>query len=182
MVGRNHGGPSGISWTGLSRLGLLMPDCEWAALVDQHWTLRDIEYLLTEAADTLRRLPFPQRGAPEWLQACWPDVVHDWMAYAWTPAQAKRAPPTPDAIQRLDQVLSWLHWLTRDQRMIVWARAQGWTWRKIMELDDEERHGRGRQERQLRTICGDGHARILAELNDLPRRAVGFEYEQASVG
>lgn len=159
-----------------------MPDCASSALVDQHWTLRDIEYLFTEAADTLQRLPFPQRGAPGRLQAAWPDVVHDWMAYAYTPVYAKRSPPSPDAIQRLDYVLSWLYWLNRDQRRIVWARAQkGWTWRKIMELDNEERHGRGRQERQLRTICGDGYARILAELNDTPRRAVGIEHEHASV-
>ena len=152
-----------------------MLDCGGSALAENIWTLRDVEYCLTEAADTLRRLPFPRNGAPVELRAAWPDVVHDWMAYGYNPARSLRAAPSQEAISRLDEVLSWLHWLNRDQRVIVWARAQGWTWRKIMALDDEERLGRGRQERQLRTICGDGHARILAGLNGTPRRAVGVE-------
>lgn len=152
-----------------------MPNCRWSAPADDFWTLRDVKYCLTEAADTLRRLPFPKNGAPAALRAAWPDVVNDWLAYGYNPARALRSAPSQEAIQRLDEVLSWLHWLNRDQRMIVWARAQGWTWRKIIELDDEERLGRGRQERQLRSICGDGYARILSHLNDTAPRATGVE-------
>jgi hypothetical protein len=38
----------------------------------------------------------------------------------------------------------------------------------------------GFDDRQLRTICGDGHARIIAELNGTQRRAVGVEREPAT--
>lgn len=139
---------------------------------DKIWTIEDSRYRLTEAADTIRRLPMPKGGMPAELKSAWPDVVHDWMAYAYTDASAPRARPSQEAIKHLDETLDWLHWLTRDQRMVLWARAQGWTWRKIMILDNEERMGRGRQERQLRSICGDAEARILSRLNGTPGRIV----------
>lgn len=135
-------------------------------------TLEDVRYALAEAADTLRRLPIPKGGFPAGVKAGWPDVVHDWMAYAYNPVFIRKAPPSPAAIGRLDDTLSWLYLLTREQRMVLWARAQGWTWRKIEALDDAERVGRGRQERQLRTICGDAEARILSHLNGTPKRMV----------
>jgi hypothetical protein len=72
----------------------------------------------------------------------------------------------------MDEVLAWLLWLTREQRLVLWARANHWSWRKLVELDDLERHGKGRRERQLRQILGDAEARILSRLNGTPGRMV----------
>jgi hypothetical protein len=127
----------------------------------QEWTLEDIRYRLTEAADTLRSMPVPHRGFPAGYKTGWPDVVYEWTAYGYTPATARRSPPTAIQIDKLDETLGWLHWLERDQRMILWARAHGWTWRQIEELD-KPKH---RQERQLRTISHDGERRIMHTLN-----------------
>ena len=117
-------------------------------------------------------MPMPQRGKPLQLEAHWPDIVRDWLSYGWSLASAPRFPPTAAEIDRLDEVLGWLHWLTRDQRLILWARANKWTWRKIEQLDELERNGHGRQERWLRQIAGDGEARILSRLNGTPGRLV----------
>jgi len=94
------------------------------------------------------------------------------MAFGWALARAPRTVPSASEISRLDEVLGWLHLLTRDQRMVLWARANGWTWRKIEALDEMERDGHGRTEGRLRTILGDGEARILSHLNGTPRRMV----------
>jgi len=134
--------------------------------------LDELRQRMREAAHVLRRLPMPQRGLPSGFQTAWPDVVHDWLGFGWSPARAPRTIPSPSEISRLDEVLRWLHLLTRDQRLVLWARAQGWTWRRIEQLDELERDGHGRSERWLRTILGDGEARILAHVNGTPRRMV----------
>ena len=138
----------------------------------QHWTVEGLRQRLQEAAYVLRRMPMPRHGKPAGLQAAWPEIVQEWTAYGWSLARSPRLPPTPDEISRLDQVLGWLWLLTEDQRMILWARANRWTWSRICDLDEVQRAGHGRTERWLRQIMGDGEARILSHLNGTPRRMV----------
>jgi len=136
-------------------------------------SLVTVEYLrdrLADAADTLRRLPKP-RGLERSLQSPWPDMLRDWLAYGWDRTQVKRAAPSPQAITRLDEVLAWLHLLSPTQRMVLWARAEGLTWRKIEYLDHSTNRGKGRGHRQLRNIMQDAEARILSKLNGTPQRA-----------
>lgn len=136
--------------------------------------LDELRLRFREAGYVLRRLPVPHRGLPSGFRTNWPDIVRDfWSAYGWSEARAPKTIPTPAEISRLDEMLGLLHLLTRDQRVVLWARlAMGWTWRRIEELDDMERDGHGRSERWLRTILGDAEARILAEINGTPRRMV----------
>jgi len=141
-------------------------------VLDRPWTKQDVHYRLVEAADTLSRLQMPMSGLPAKLGAVWPQVVYEWTAYGYSPPRVRRTPPSSEAIDRLDATLRWMYLLTDDQRKVVWARADGASWRSIRELDDKDRHGHGRQERQLRNIFEDGEARILANLNGGPRRAV----------
>jgi len=138
------------------------------------WTTDDIRERLRTAARTIQRLPLPRHGKPATMHAGWPEVVQDWLAYGWQDARAPRIVPSAAQISQLDETLGWLHWLTRDQRMILWARAQGWTWRQIESLDDHTRAGgkRGRREQTLRGVCSDAEARILSRLNGTPGRMV----------
>ena len=40
-------------------------------------------------------------------------------------------PPAPDAIDRMDEALAWLHWLEADEVRLVWLRAEGVRWKSI---------------------------------------------------
>jgi len=137
-------------------------------------TVDELRDRLADAADTLRRLPKP-KGLERSLQSPWPDMLRDWLAYGWDRTQVRRAAPTPQAITRLDECLAWLHILSPTQRMVLWARAEGLTWRRIEYLDHATNHGKGRGARQLRNIMEDGEARILSKLNGTPARARGLE-------
>ena len=136
------------------------------------WTQQAIRHRLQEAASTLRRLPLPKNGKPADLKTAWPDVAYEWLAYASVTTHVARIPPTPTEISRLDEALSWLWLLTRDQRLMLWGRANHWSYRKLCDLDMLERNGRGRTERMLRNVIDDAEHRILAHLNGSPRRMV----------
>ena len=140
----------------------------------QYWTVEELRERLKQAARTLRRMPFPRHGRPAELYAGWPDIVRDWMAYGYVEARAPRIVPNARQIDLLDETLGWLHGLTRDQRMVLWGRAQGFKWRQLRDLDDHMRGGgkSGRSEQTLRGICGDAESRILARLNGTPGRMV----------
>jgi hypothetical protein len=136
------------------------------------WDQESVRDRLREAAHTIRRLPLPRNARPDDYRVAWPDVVYDWLAYGWLPARAPRIPPTPAEITRCDEVLTWLFLLTRDQRLVLWARSQPhpFSWRKLEALDELERNGRGRQASQLRRIMHDGEWRIVNHLNGTPGR------------
>jgi hypothetical protein len=134
------------------------------------WTVEEIRERLAEAAHVLNRLPMGRYARPQDVQCAWPDVVYDWLAYGWNAIKIERVPPTPVEITRMDEVLPWLNLLAREQRLLVWARANHWHWPKIAQLDDLERNGRGRSINWLRKIMHDGEARILSYLNGTPGR------------
>jgi hypothetical protein len=55
----------------------------------------------------------------------WPRLVGE-------PCRCLRpAAPSPEAIDRLDEALSWLLWLEPRERHLVWLRADGMPWKWI---------------------------------------------------
>jgi Domain of unknown function (DUF6362) len=46
-------------------------------------------------------------------------------------ANARTAAPSPEAIDRMDEVLGWLSWLEPEERQLVWLRAEGLPWKRI---------------------------------------------------
>ena len=137
------------------------------------WTVEEIRGRLADAADTLRRLPKPP-GLERSLQSPWPDTLREWLSYGYDRTQVKRSAPSPQAIDRLDEVLLWISpaHLTSQQRMILWAReGEHMRWRRIAFLDAQVHRRPGRSERWLRTIKSDAEARILNRLNGTPQRA-----------
>ena len=137
------------------------------------WTVEEVRERLADAADTLRRLPKPP-GLERSLQSPWPDTLREWLAYGDARTQVKRSAPSPQAIDRLDEVLSWIgpNHLTAEQRAILWAReGEHMRWARIAHLDAQMHRRKGRSERWLRTIKSDAEARIVNRLNGTPQRA-----------
>ena len=111
-----------------------------------------VPLLLKEAADTLRRLP---RGLAKPRLSSWPEVVRDSVSLlAASDAAVRRpAPPSPQAIDRMDRTLGWLLSCDEEARRLVWARATGISWRRLEDMD-------GRSHVTLRKIVARGHDQI----------------------
>jgi predicted DNA-binding protein (UPF0251 family) len=93
------------------------------------WTPKTVADALEEAAQTLRRLP-PVRV--QGYVSTWPAIIRDfWEAYGWHEAEVRLGPPAPDAIDRMDAALGWLHVLEPNEVRLVWLRAEGVRWKSI---------------------------------------------------
>lgn len=120
----------------------------------EEMTAERVRARFEEAAATLRGLRIGRRDRPETRLSRWPDIVHQAMlAYGWSDARVRPPAPQPEAIDRLDETLSWLWPLADDERRLVMARAFRLPWRRLEDLD-------GRSERTLRTV----HARVLGAI------------------
>lgn len=102
-----------------------------------HLTVAEIEDRLEEAALTLRRLP--SGGGPRGYGSSWPDIVRSrFTAYGFEEARV-RVVPNATEIQRMEDAIEWLMLIrhaddearTRDDRNIVWMRAENHRWRHI---------------------------------------------------
>lgn len=93
------------------------------------WTATLVEERLREAAATLRHLPADR---PRGFRSAMPAPVRSAQeAYGWHETRVRPAPPSPGAVDRLDEVLGWMGWLDEDQIRVLWARANGVPWRPI---------------------------------------------------
>ncbi len=98
-------------------------------MAEQRWTASLVEERLAEAADVLRRLP---EERVQGYFSTWPAYLRDVReAYGWQPARMRPIPPSPASIDRMDEVLRWLHWLDPDDAKLVWERASGTRWKAI---------------------------------------------------
>lgn len=91
-----------------------------------NWTPSLVEERLTEAADTLRRLPDTRVQGhastwPPYIQECW--TAED--------VRLRRPPPSAAAITRMDETLPWLRHLDPIDARIIWLRADGDPWKVI---------------------------------------------------
>jgi hypothetical protein len=136
-----------------------MADLSMPKASGKFWTLAEIEARLEEAAKTLVALKLTIRDIPSRQMVRWPEVVRGALdAYGFTPQRPRVAAPTPDAIDRADETVAWLLWMSVEQRRIVWARACKIAWRKLEDLD-------GRSHTTLRKVRASGLDAILARLN-----------------
>lgn len=93
------------------------------------WTAKAVADRLDEAAQTLRRLP-PVRVRG--YISTWPPTIRDfWEAFGWNAVEVRLGPPAPDAIDRMDESLAWLHVLDPNEVRLVWLRAEGVRWKSI---------------------------------------------------
>ena len=98
-------------------------------MAEQHWTPKMVEARLEAAAFTLRRLPEPtiQKRVTQW-----PPIIRDTHeAYGWDEVRVRLGPPSPEAIDRMDEAFTWLQWLEPDESKLVWLRACRVPWKLI---------------------------------------------------
>jgi len=109
------------------------------AIVD-FWDAQAVDARLRDCADTLRRLRV--HGAlPAEYGSSWPDMIRDfWDAFGWNDIEIKPAPPTAEAITRMDQTMIWFLFIGRPaDRRIAWAKAFRLSDRKIARVVGQSR-------------------------------------------
>ncbi len=116
-----------------------------------------LQELFSEASETLKRMPM---DTVQNRLTYWPEVVRSSVELFHMEKYARNRlhKAAPDAITRMDAVLTWLLPLEQDERQIIWARACGVPWRKLEDMD-------GRSHTTLRKIQGQAFDKILERLN-----------------
>jgi hypothetical protein len=97
-------------------------------MADATWTPSMIEERFVEAADVMKRLP--EVRVPGYY-SLWPKALHEFAdLVGQEPPRLRRPLPTPAAISRMEEALSWLQWLHPIDARIVWMRqmARGGSW------------------------------------------------------
>ena len=125
------------------------------------WTIDDVAARFEEAASTSRRLP------PVRVQGyfnCWPAIVRsEWETFAADERVYRSFPPSPDAIERMLEVMRWVQWLTIEQRHLVWMRAKRYGWRDITIRFACDRTTAGRQwQRAVQTVADQLNGVVVA--------------------
>lgn len=92
------------------------------------WTPSLVEERLSEAAFVLKRLPTDCRRG---YFNVWPQIVHDFADKVEQEAKPMRVLPSPAAISRMEETLSWTVGLDPIDGKIVWMRAHGERWKAI---------------------------------------------------
>ena len=96
---------------------------------DNQWTPVLVEERLTEAADVLKRLP--ERKVQGYFNV-WPDVVCSFADLVGQTPEPMRCPlPSPAAITRMEETITWVQLLAPEDARLVWARAEGARWKEI---------------------------------------------------
>jgi hypothetical protein len=93
------------------------------------WTRDMVEERIVEAADVLRQLPgLRNRG----YFSTWPEIRRSLKELACAmPTPMRRPPPSPSAISRMEETITWNRYLGREEVELMWARAEGMPWKHI---------------------------------------------------
>ncbi|WP_247997076.1 DUF6362 family protein [Brucella tritici] len=92
------------------------------------WTPSLVEERLVEAALVLKRLPEPRRQG---YFNTWPDYFYAFADLVGQEPQPIRLSPSPAAISRMEETLTWTLGLDPIDGKIVWMKAHGLRWKII---------------------------------------------------
>jgi hypothetical protein len=93
------------------------------------WTVEMVEDRLVEAAVVMRRLPSVR--VPGYFNT-WPRMLVEFAdRIGRQPEPMRLPPPSPAAISRMEETLTWLRWLEADDAKLVWMRADRTPWKAI---------------------------------------------------
>jgi DNA-directed RNA polymerase specialized sigma24 family protein len=121
------------------------------------WTLDAVAERFREAAETAHRLP------PVRVQGyfnVWPAIKREAQEIYTDPDRVLRFPPSPEAIDRMEETMRWVLWLDEELRHLVWMRAEEWEWKDISRRFGCDRNtARRRWQRALQRVvqCLNGH-------------------------
>lgn len=100
-------------------------------MADMQWTPALVAERLVEAAETMKRLP---QVRVQGYYNSWPTILREFSdRVGEAPQRLRPPPPSPAAITRMEEALSWLRWLAADDARLVWMRAEGARWRAICQ-------------------------------------------------
>ena len=93
------------------------------------WSRDMVEERITEAATVLRRLPSVRVAG---YFGTWPDIQRTAKELASAaPTPMRMPPPSSTAISRMEEVITWNRFLERDDAHLMWARAEGGSWKEL---------------------------------------------------
>lgn len=92
------------------------------------WTPSMVEARLSEAAYVLKRLPEPKLSG---YFSTWPEFVYSFADKVGQEPKPMRVLPSPQAISRMEETLTWTAGLDPVDGKIVWMKAYGERWKSI---------------------------------------------------
>jgi hypothetical protein len=92
------------------------------------WTPSMVEARLSEAAHVLKRLPEPRLSG---YFSTWPEFVYSFADKVGQEPKPMRVLPSPQAISRMEETLTWTAGLDPIDGKIVWMKAYGERWKSI---------------------------------------------------
>jgi hypothetical protein len=87
-----------------------------------------VEDRVVEAAAVLRHMPPPRVAG---YFSTWPEVVRSFGDLVGQEPAALKPRPSPAAITRMEEAITWNRFLERDDAALMWARADGMQWKPI---------------------------------------------------
>ena len=93
------------------------------------WTEEMVILAFEEAVRTLKKLP--SEKLRDYFTS-WPEVIYSRAEMRQMDQKPKKWPATPEAISRLEQTCSWIHFLEEvEERKLIWLRAKRIPWQLI---------------------------------------------------
>ncbi len=93
------------------------------------WTVQEVAARFCAASKTARRLP---AGRGQGYFSLWPTIVRTpWEQMAHDDPPVRLAPPSPEDVDRMLEVMRWVQWLEVEQRHLVWMRSEHHEWEQI---------------------------------------------------
>ena len=93
------------------------------------WTRDMVEERVVDAADVLKQLP-PVRVRGYF--STWPEIQRSFGDLVGAePVPMRRPLPSPSAISRMEEAITWNRFLERDDAQLMWARAEGMPWKHL---------------------------------------------------
>ena len=92
------------------------------------WTPSIVEARLAEAAWVLKRMPEPRLSG---YFSTWPAFVYSFADKVEQEPKPMRVLPSPKAISRMEETLTWTVGLDPIDGKIIWLRAYGTRWKEV---------------------------------------------------